>query len=82
MIICIFFRSSNLQYDGLGGRSKNDLFPQPRSFMSSSQNLKSSKPLKNKPVSIINKQSKTIDKFFGSFDTPWQIFSDYLSENP
>jgi len=63
-------RSSNLQYDGLGGRSKNDLFPQPRSFMSSSQNLKSSKPLKNKPVSIINKQSKTIDKFFGSFDTP------------
>ena len=69
----MLFRSSQLQYDGLGGRSKNDNFPQPRGLLTSSQSFKSNKstkPVKNKPVGLINKQTKTIDKFFGSFDTP------------
>jgi len=70
-------RPSHLWYDGLGGRAKNDLFPVPKSQISlSSQSLKSQTStkirLKTKPgISGVNsKQTKTIDKFFGSFDTP------------
>ena len=73
MSFYIIVRSSQLHYDGLGGRSKTDEFPQPKGIMSSSQSFKinkNPKPIKNKPVGLINKQSKTIDKFFGSFDTP------------
>ena len=71
------FRPSHLRYDGLGGRAKNDLFPVPKSQISlSSQSLKSQTStkirLKTKPgiSGVISKQTKTIDKFFGSFDTP------------
>ena len=49
-----------------------DLFPS-KSFSSQSFRLSKpiSKPSKPKPVvATINRQSKTIDKFFGSFDTP------------
>jgi len=65
-------RSSHQSFDGLGGRARQDLFPS-KSF--SSQSIRHSRPIskpsKPKPVvATINRQSKTIDKFFGSFDTP------------
>jgi len=68
-------KSSSLHYDGLGGRSKVDEFPQARArgLFTSSQSFKSSKTLKvqkTKLSSMTIKQNKTIDKFFGSFDTP------------
>ena len=68
-------KSSSLHYDGLGGRSKVDEFPQARArgLFTSSQSFKSSKTVKaqkTKLSSMTIKQNKTIDKFFGSFDTP------------
>ena len=66
-------QKSSLHYDGLGGRSRLDEFPQPRGQLTSSQSLKSNKiikPQKTKLSSNMVKQRKTIDKFFGSFDTP------------
>jgi len=54
-------------YDGLGGRSRLDMFPQPKTTFSISQ--KSSKVRTGK-TEVVNKQTRTIDKFFGSFDTP------------
>ena len=66
-------KSSSLHYDGLGGRSKHDEFPQPRGLLTSSQSFKSNKnikPPKSKLSSNTVKQNRTIDKFFGSFDTP------------
>ena len=68
-------QKSSLHYDGLGGRSRLDEFPQakPRGLITSSQSFKSSrsvKPQKTKLSSATIKQNKTIDKFFGSFDTP------------
>jgi len=56
-------------YDGLGGRSRLDMFPQHKSTFSVSQKTSSSKVKTSKPV-VVNKQTRTIDKFFGSFDTP------------
>ena len=66
-------QKSSLHYDGLGGRARLDEFPQPRGLLTSSQSLKSNKnikPQRTKLSSDIVKQNKTIDKFFGSFDTP------------
>ena len=62
-------------YDGLGGRARLDQFPQQRRDFSSSQlgtvgRGKQIKTGKSKVGTIVTKQSKTIDKFFGSFDTP------------
>ena len=54
-------------YDGLGGRARLDMFPQPKTTFSSSQ--QSSRVKQNK-VGVVGKQTRTIDKFFGSFDTP------------
>merc|ERR1712083_649225 len=56
-------------YDGLGGRSRLDMFPQHKSTFSVSQKTSSSKVKTSKTV-VVNKQTRTIDKFFGSFDTP------------
>jgi len=55
-------------YDGLGGRSKPDFF-QDRSM----PYKKSARPVKrssNVPSSKRERQKQTIDKFFGSFETP------------
>jgi len=51
-------------YNGLGGHSKPDVFPQP-----TKNRIK--KPTKKTSL-LLNreKQSKTIDKFFGNFDSP------------
>jgi len=59
-------------YDGLGGRARLDQFPQQRRDFSFSQlsKAKQGKPVKNKVGAVMEKQSRTIDKFFGSFDTP------------
>jgi len=59
-------------YDGLGGRARLDQFPQQRRDFSFSQptKAKQSKIVKNKVGVVMEKQSSTIDKFFGSFDTP------------
>jgi len=58
-------------YDGLGGRARLDQFPQKKTSFSLSQ---PSKPKQVKPpvkTSFVGgKQARTIDKFFGSFDTP------------
>ena len=56
-------------YDGLGGRSRLDMFPQPKNTFSVSQKSSTSKVKTSKPE-VVNKQTRTIDKFFGSFDTP------------
>ena len=56
-------------YDGLGGRSRLDMFPQPKHTFSVSQKSSSSKVKTSRPE-VANKQTRTIDKFFGSFDTP------------
>jgi len=58
--------SMTKHYDGLGGRARSDMFPQPKKIISSQQTIKS----KPKVMGIVGKQSRTIDKFFGSFDTP------------
>ena len=66
-------QKSSLHYDGLGGRSRLDEFPQQRGLLTSSQSFKtnkSNKPQRTKLSSNTIKQNKTIDKFFGSFDTP------------
>jgi len=59
-------------YDGLGGRARLDQFPQQRRDFSFSQPFKAKqgKIVKNKVGVVMEKQSRTIDKFFGSFDTP------------
>jgi len=54
-------------YDGLGGRSRLDMFPKPKTTFSFSQQSSKVKPHK---AMVVGKQTKTIDKFFGSFDTP------------
>jgi len=57
-------------YDGLGGRSKFDSFPQPKLCSSQPILAKKRKP-STMPVSQVHsKQMKTLDKFFGDFDTP------------
>jgi len=66
-------QKSSLHYDGLGGRARLDEFPQPRGLLTSSQSLKSNKTIKPQRTKLSSntvKQNKTIDKFFGSFDTP------------
>jgi len=55
-------------YDGLGGRARLDMFPQPRVARSSSSQVARSKQTKTGGMG--GKQARTIDKFFGSFDTP------------
>jgi len=59
-------------YDGLGGRARLDQFPQQRRDFSFCQldKAKQGKTVKNKVGAVMEKQAKTIDKFFGSFDTP------------
>jgi len=59
-------------YDGLGGRARLDQFPQQRRDFSFCQlgKAKQGKTVKNKVGVVMEKQAKTIDKFFGSFDTP------------
>ena len=54
-------------YDGLGVRARLDMFPQPKTTFSSSQ--QSSRVKQNK-AGVMGKHTRTIDKFFGSFDTP------------
>jgi len=56
-------------YDGLGGRSRLDMFPQPKNTFSFPASQKSSRGKPSK-AEVVNKQTRTIDKFFGSFDTP------------
>eukprot|EP00092_Neocalanus_flemingeri_P007824 GFUD01008445.1.p1 GENE.GFUD01008445.1~~GFUD01008445.1.p1 ORF type:complete len:419 (-),score=157.21 GFUD01008445.1:144-1400(-) len=58
-------------YDGLGGRARLDQFPQPRTTQFSSQQgkAKQAKTVQYK-APLGGKQTRTIDKFFGSFDTP------------
>ena len=52
-------------YDGLGGTSKPDIFPEPVRRLAK-------KPVKRRSpaVSKVDQQKRTIDKFFGSFDSP------------
>ena len=64
---------SSLQYDGMGGRSRFEEFPQPRGLFASSKSFKlnrTTKPQKTKLSSMTIQQNRTIDKFFGNFDTP------------
>lgn len=71
--------SMSQHYNGMGGRSKLDEFPQPRTGSS----FKIKQPSVNKKASGLktfssqkqlakatSSQKKTIDRFFGSFDTP------------
>jgi len=53
-------------YDGLGGRSKPDIFPQPLQ----KRLIKKVVARKNSLLTKREKQKNTVDKFFGSFDTP------------
>lgn len=55
-------------YDGMGGRARLDMFPQPRVARPSSSQVVRSKQTKTGGMG--GKQARTIDKFFGSFDTP------------
>ena len=52
-------------YDGMGGNTKPDVFPEPLP-----RHLK--KPVKKRinTLSKVEKQKQTIDRFFGSFDSP------------
>lgn len=52
-------------YNGFGGHSKPDIFPQP-------QNRLIKRPTAKKKSLLLHRenQSRTIDKFFGSFDSP------------
>jgi len=55
-------------YDGLGGRSKPDFFPD--RLMPCKKLARPAKRASNALGSRREKQKQTIDKFFGSFDTP------------
>ena len=57
-------------YDGLGGRSRLDMFPKPRSNLNNFTASQQTSRVKQNKVGVVGKQAKTIDKFFGSFDTP------------
>lgn len=60
-------------YDGFGGISKPDYFPDPSNFIRRPANLKKpslSKPKSSLLQSKVMKNQTTVDKFFGNFDTP------------
>jgi len=59
---------SSQGYDGLGGRSKPDIFPNP--LRRPTAYTKKPVVKKNSLLAKREKQKNTIDKFFGNFDSP------------
>ena len=56
-------------YDGFGGRSKPDVFPE-RPFTLKKPVGSINRMKKTGLQSKVEKNQRTVDKFFGSFDTP------------
>jgi len=57
-------------YDGFGGRSKPDVFPERAFVLKKPVGSSSSRLKKTGLQSKVEKNQRTVDKFFGSFDTP------------